>query len=188
MKPRKLFLFLFFFSFSCLQAQSISYNTEEEHAEKWLKATTNFTGLPVNSLFPTQEFTTLEGERIRIPEGDKKLYVLHFWFVGCGAYPEEEIYLRQLQEELKDNPAIAFISFCSSPEEEISQYFSSHEPHGYKLVSMGSRENTKETFKVAATTTHMLVNAEGKIIENFTATIDFDEMYAHYKNKILENL
>jgi hypothetical protein len=185
---KKLFILLFFFSFSGLYAQSISYTSEEEHAQKWLVATTNFTGLPVNSLFPENEFATLEGESIRIPAAGKKLYVLHFWFVGCGAFQEEEDYLRRLQDELKNNTDIAFISFCASPEEEITEYFQSNDPLGYQLVSMGNKENTKELFKVAATTTHMLVDAEGRIIENFTAPIDFDEMYAHYKNKIMENL
>lgn len=185
---KKLFILLFYFSFSCLYAQSISYNTEDEHAQKWLIATTNFTGLPVGSLFPSQEFSTIEGETIRIPEDGKKLYVVHFWFVGCGAFEEEETYLRKLQDELKDNESLAFISFCASPTEEISKYLDENDPLGFKLVSMGNKDKTKELFQVESTTTHMLVNEKGEIIENFTSPIYFDEMYDHYKSKILERL
>lgn len=185
---KKLFIFLFFFSISSLYAQSISYSTEEEHAQKWLIATTNFTGLPVGSHFPSQDFSSVDGESIRIPDAGKKLYVVHFWFVGCGAFAEEEAYLRKLQHELKDHEDIDFISFCASPEDEITQYFKENDPLGFKLVSLQNKEKARELFQVEATTTHMLVNEEGQIIENFTSAIYFDEMYDHYKSKILERL
>lgn len=185
---KKLFMLLLYFNCSCLYAQSISYNTEEEHAQKWLAATTNFTGLPVGTAFPSREFFTIEGENIRIPDAGKKLYVVHFWFVGCGAFEEEEAYLRKLQDELKVHDQLAFISFCASPEEEISQYLQENDPFGFKLISLGSKERTKELFQVESTTTHMLVNEQGEILENFTSAIYFDEMYDHYKSKILERL
>lgn len=188
MKVKYLFTLLLSFSFFCLSAQDISYSTEEEHAVEWLAATTNFTGPAVGSLFPAQEFSTLEGNTIQIPSADKKLYVLHFWFVGCGSFPAEEDYLRKLQQEFTENPDVAFISFVSSPEEEVKAYLEEHGSFGYQLVPTGTKDNTRELFNVAASTTHMLVNAEGQIVENFTAVIDFDEMYSTYKSKIEENL
>ena len=188
MKVKYLFTLLLSFSFFCLSAQDISFSTEEEHAVEWLAATTNFTGPAVGSSFPAREFATLEGKTIQIPAADKKLYVLHFWFVGCGAFPAEEAYLRKLRQEFKDNEDVAFVSFVSSPEDVLRAYLQEHGGFGYELVPTGNKENTKELFKVAASTTHMLVNAEGQIVENFTAVIDFDEMYDTYKNKIQENL
>ncbi len=188
MKVKYLFTLLLSCSFFLASAQDISYSTEEEHAIEWLAATTNFTGPAVGSTLPAREFTTIDGKIIRLPEGNKKLYVLHFWFVGCGAFPAEEDYLRKLQQEFKENPDVSFISFVSSSEKEVKAYLKEKGSFGYELIPTGTKTNTKELFGVAASTTHMLVNSEGEVIENFTAVIDFDEMYDTYKNKIEENL
>lgn len=188
MKLKYLFSLLLSFFFFCLSAQDISYSTEDEHAVEWLEATTNFTGPQLGSTLSTQQFSTLEGKTIQLPGAGKKLYVLHFWFVGCGAFPTEEANLRRLQQEFKDNPDIAFISFAASPEEELKAYLKQHGAFGYELVAAGTKNKAHELYKVDASPTHMLVNARGEVIENFTAVIDFDEMYNTYKGKIQENL
>jgi hypothetical protein len=188
MKMKYLFSLLLSFSFFFSFAQDISYATEEEHAVEWLAATTNFTGPEVGSTIPSREFTTTNDKAIRVPDGNKKLYVLHFWSVGCGAFPAEKDNLRKLQQEFKDNPDVSFISFVASSEEEVKNYVKEQGSFGYELIATGTKANTKELFGVAASTTHMLIDTEGKIIENFTTVIDFDEMYDTYKNKIRENL
>lgn len=188
MKVKCLFILLLFFSFFFSYAQDISYATEEEHAVEWLAATTNFTGHEVGSTIPAREFTTTNNKTIQVPDGNKKLYVLHFWFAGCSAFPAEKDNLRKLQQEFKDHPEISFISFVASSEEEVKHYVKEHGAFGYELVPTGTKANTRELFGVAASTTHMLIDAEGNIIENFTAVIDFDEMYNTYRNKIQGNL
>lgn len=167
---------------------SISYTTEEEHAQEWIKATTNWTGLRIGARFPSRDFTTLEGKKIRIPEAGKKLYVVHFWFVGCGSFKAEEANLRKLRQEFMDKEEVSFISFCSSPQEEVRKYRKEKGDFGYEVISTGSKKNTEKLFKVAASTTHMLLNEQGKIIENFTASLNFDEIYEVYKSKIRENI
>lgn len=188
MSLKYLFTLLLSFSFFCLSAQDISYSSEEEHAVEWLEATTSFTGPAVGSILSAHQFSTLEGNTIQIPDADKKLYVLHFWFVGCGAFPAEEANLRRLQQEFRENPDVAFISFAASPKEELKAYLKENGPFGYELVASDTKNKAHELFKVDASTTHMLVNAKGEVIENFTAVIDFDEMYNTYKEKIQENL
>ena len=188
---RYLFTFLLLISFFPLLGQnsvSLSYSTEEEHAQEWVKATTNWTGLPVGSPFPSKTFTTLDGKEFSIPGAGKKLYVVHFWFVGCGSFLAEEENLKKLREEFKDKEDIAFISFSSSPKEDLQKYFKEKGNFGYEVISMGSKKDTEDIFKVAASTTHMLVNDKGEIIENFTTSINFDEIYDVYKTKIQENM
>lgn len=187
MKTNLFTFFLFFYSLT-LSAQDISFSSQEEHAVEWMEATSQYTGPAIGSDFPVNTFTTLENKTFRIPQDDKKLYVLHFWFVGCGALSAETDYLRQLQEEFKDHPEVAFISFVASPEEDIKAFLKEQGSFGYELVSMESKEKMETQLRVKDCTTHMLVNSEGKVLENFTAVIDFDEMYEHYKNKILNQL
>ena len=188
MKTRFTFTLLFLCCSFIASAQDISFSSPEEHAVEWMEATTQFTGPAIGSRFPAKAFTTLQKKKISIPAEDKKLYVLHFWFVGCGALSAETDYLRKLQEEFKDRPEVAFISFVASPEEDIQAYLHERGSFGYDLVSMESKKKMEKELKVGACTTHMLVDREGKIVENFTAVIDFDEMYEHYKSKINEQL
>lgn len=188
MKTGYIFTLLFLCFTFTVSAQDISFSSQEEHAVEWMEATTHFTGPAIGSRFPAKAFTTLKEKNIRIPAKDKKLYVLHFWYVGCGALSAETAYLRKLQEEFKDRPEVAFISFVASPEEEIRTYLNEQGSFGYDLVSMESKEKMKEQLKVGDCTTHMLVDMEGKVVENFTAVIDFEEMYEHYKSKIKEQL
>ena len=188
MKTRLTFTLLFFCYTLVASAQDISFSNQQEHAVEWMEATTQFTGPAIGSRFPAKTFTTLEEKSVRIPAKDKKLYVLHFWFVGCSALSAETDYLRKLQDEFKDHPEVAFISFVASPEEDIQAYLNEQGSFGYELVSLESKEKMKELLKVSDCTTHMLVDREGRIVENFTAVIDFDEMYEHYKGKINEQL
>ncbi|WP_017731540.1 TlpA family protein disulfide reductase [Nafulsella turpanensis] len=182
MKNRFIFALLFCYSFIA-PAQDISFSSQQEHAVEWMEATSQFTGPAIGSQLP-EEIT----EKIKNSAEAKKLYVLHFWYVGSGAMAAEADYLRKLQKEFKDQPNIAFISFVASPEEEVQAYVQENGNFGYKLLSLESPEELESQLGIKAFTTHMLVNGKGEILENFTAAIDFEEMYEHYRNKIQEQL
>ncbi len=107
---------------------------------------------------------TVEGDKLIIPEGTQKLYVLYFWYEGCVPCTQEIPYLNRLVNLYIENEKVEFIAISKDATSGVIN-FTRKNPFWFKQVGFGTRYAKK--LNVEGYPTALIIDGNREIVSYF---------------------
>jgi len=116
----------------------------------------------VGKRFPAFDFTDINGNSYTSENTRGKILVIKYWFIGCQTCEQEMPELNKLVQRYKNREDILFISIAPDSKEKLQAFFKRTR---FDYINVyGQHDLIKNTLKLQAAPTHLIINKQGVIV------------------------
>ncbi|GEM_PF-4547849 len=127
----------------------------------------------------------LNGERHYLTEGDDKIRVFNFWYIGCKGCVQELDYLNQLRDEYMSEE-VTFLSITGASGEDLERFLVDH-PIQWDIignVAIIDRFTDHPTFNPRCFPTTMIVDKNDEVVYSKCIPLLNEEGIQEFRNAI----